>query len=153
MHLVQTQKDLIVFSFNQFRSDSPRTSNVLKRLAKNRNIYFFQTPIVGVSEGPTYLIQQDDEHVKVVQPYIPSELSVFEQKDALNEIIHHVFEEEDIQDYSIWTDTPKAMPFIRNLHPEFLIYDRLNDHSIPNPELEAEMMRRAHVVIPSLAIH
>lgn len=145
----ENKTDLIVFSLTHFQSTSARTSRIMKRFATHRRVIFFETPIAGVSKTPTYFIQKNDQGVTLVQPYLPANLSVFEQKDALTQILNEVIEDEHISNYTVWTDTPKSMPLIRPLHPEFIVYDCLVDHSKTNPELEEELFRRADVVMTS----
>lgn len=140
-------KDLIVFSEIHF--DSGSFGHVLGQLSHERNIYFFQTPIYGVASCVSYIIQKNETAVTVIQPYIPHDISVFEQRNAFNKIIHQVMEDEKIVDYTIWTNTPKVMPHIRTLTPDILIYDCSFDHEITNPDLEREIRRKADLVLSS----
>lgn len=141
------QKNLIVFSMEQFQNANVQFTAMINRLARKRQIIYFQTPIFGVATDPSYLIQKDEEHLMIVQPYVPEDISIFDQKDVINEIIHDVLLEEHIEHYSIWTDTAKAMPFIRELNPEVLVYDGRLAYLISNPELENELSIRADLVL------
>lgn len=140
-------KDLIVFSEEHF--DTSSFCQVLGQLSHERNIYFFQTPIYGVASCSSYIIQKTNTAVTIVQPYIPDDLSVFNQRNAFNKIIHEVMEDENIRDYNIWTNTARAMPHIRTLAPELLIYDCALDHEMTNPELEKEIRSKADLVLSS----
>lgn len=144
---IEQKKNLIVFSLQHFYTDKSPTAQMLSRLSQHRHIIYFQAPIFGVAQEPTYLLQKSDEHITVVQPYIPVDISVFDQKDVINEIIHEVLEEEQVDSYSIWTDTPKAMPFIRELHPEVLVYDGREANNYSNPELEEEITKKADLIL------
>lgn len=141
------KKNLIVFSLQHFCEANNSTSQMINRLSQHRHIIYFQTPIFGVATEPTYLMQRNNEQITVVQPYIPEDISVFDQKDVLNEIIHEVLEEEHVDSYSIWTDTPKAMPFIRELRPEVLVYDGRSTNIYSNPELEQEISKKADLIL------
>ena len=145
----ESKTDLIVFSLDTFNAHKLRTSTVVTNLAQKRRVYYIETPVTGVSTFATYFLQKNDDDITVVKPYLPGDISVFEQKALLQDILHELMEEENITHYSIWTDTPRAMPFIRDLTPEYLIYDCLVDHSQTHPALEREMFKRAHVVITS----
>jgi hypothetical protein len=140
-------KDLIVFS--DIHYDASSYGQVLGQLSHERKIYFFQTPIYGVASCATYIIQKNDTTVTVIQPYVPHDLNVFDQKNAFNKIIHQVMEDEQIVEYTIWTNTSKAMPHIRTLNPDLLIYDSSFDHETVNPELERELRRKADLVLTS----
>lgn len=115
--------------------------NVLMIYDQNR-AFIISEPIMGNLKDPTYHIQSSGESQRI-QPYLPSELSVFEKRDAMIAVIKELIVNEDIRDYIIWTDTPKAMPFIRNLNALTVIYDRTQDYSRTYPELESELLQYA----------
>lgn len=146
---IDFKTDLIVFSLDTFNAHKLRTSKVVSNLAHKRRVFYIETPVIGVSAYPTYFLQKNHDDIMVVKPYLPANLSVFEQKTMLQGIIRELMEDEHITSYSIWSDTPRAMPFIRDLAPELLIYDCLVDHSQTHPVLEREMFKKAHVVITS----
>ena len=141
--------DLIVFSLDSFNAPHLRTAKTVGKFADRRRVYYFEVPVIGVSSYPTYFIQKNDKGVTVVKPYLPADVSVFDQRTMLEDIIQDFMTAENITHYSVWSDTPRAVPFIRKLNPELVIYDCLVDHSQINPILEREMFRRAHVVITS----
>jgi glycosyltransferase involved in cell wall biosynthesis len=143
------KSDLIVFSLNHWNSSFERTEQIMSRYACYRRVYFIEIPIIGISAEPKYLIRETRDDVRVVEPYLPENFSVFEQKAALVEIIRDLIRDEKIVEYSVWTDTPKAMPLIRNLEPKALMYDCLDDYSLTNPQLEKEIFKVADVVFAS----
>lgn len=147
--MIDFKSDLIVFSLDSYHSPQLRTANVVKDLIGKKRIFFIESPVFGVSSHPTYFIQKSDDDVNVVKPYLPAEISVFEQKTMLDGIVQELIEDENIHHYSIWTDTPRAMPYIRHMNPELLVYDCLVDHSTSHLALERELFKRAHVVITS----
>jgi UDP-galactopyranose mutase len=146
---IDFKNDLIVFSLDSYHSPQLRTTLVVKDLVTKKRIYFIESPVHEVSSHPTYFIQKMSDGVNVVKPYLPANISVFDQKAMLEGILHELMEDESIHHYSIWTDTPRSMPFIRNLNPELLVYDCLVDHSQTHPSLERELFKHAHVVITS----
>lgn len=149
MKLIAPNTDLIVFSLERWGSTFSRTSQIMSRLARHRNVFFIETPIIGVSKTPMYLLRETRDDVMVIEPYLPAEISVFDQKDALVEIVNKLLEDENITNFSIWTDTPKALPFFRHLEPKALIYDCLEDYSLTNAELEKEIFNHADIVLTS----
>lgn len=146
---LENGSDLIVFSSNQYGSEEVRTSRVMDRFLGRKRVYFFESPIIGVSKTPTYFIKKNEKEMIVIQPYLPAELSVFEQKDALFELLKELIMDENISHYSIWTDTPKAMVYIRKLNADVIVYDCLQNFSKTNPELEHELFQYADVVLTS----
>lgn len=138
-------KDLVVFSEEHF--ETGQFGTVLGRLSHQRNIYFFQSPIYGDAFCASYIMQKTNTAVTVIQTYIPDHLSLFEQRDAFNKIIHAVMDEQNVMDYTIWTNTAQAMPHIRTLTPDLLIYDCGSEHEMSDSELEKEIRSKADLVL------
>lgn len=141
-----TGTDLIAFSSDKFGTTELRTSFLLKDAAFERRVYFIESPILSESGENTYYIQDDASGVRIVKPYLSKESSVFEQKKALLELIKDMMKDEHIFHYSMWTDTPVAMAFIRHLSPDHIVYDCLRDYSVSHPELERELLQYADSV-------
>ena len=144
--LAQTT-DLIVFSSHRWDSTFTRTSQMMSRFSRYRKVYYIENPIFGVSKEPIYVLRETRDDVMVIEPYIPGETSVFEQKDAFISILAKLLHDEKITQYTIWSDSPKIMPLIRGLNPQAMIYDCIADYSVTNPELEKEMLEKADLVI------
>lgn len=138
--------DLIAFSSESFGHEALRTTKLLRDAAFERRVYFFEAPVLSTSGTTTYYIEEDASGVKIIRPYLNIESSIFERKKALLEILKDVIYDEHISHYSMWTDTPVAMPFIRNLTPEVIVYDCLSDFSKSHSELERELLQYADSV-------
>jgi UDP-galactopyranose mutase len=149
MKNLENGTDLIVFSSDKFDSNELRTPTLMSQFAARKRVYFIEAPIVGVSSIPTYFLKKNDHEVTIIQPYIPSETSLFDQHEASLNLVKELITDEHLSHYTIWTDTPKAMPYIRHLNPEIIIYDCLKDHSKTNAELEHELFQYADVVLTS----
>lgn len=145
------KSDLIVFSLNKWSASFERTEQIISRYARYRRVYFFEVPVIGFTEKPQYLIRETRDDVRVVESYLPSNLSIFEQKAALLELLKDLIRDEKVQTYSVWTDTPKAMPLIRSLTPAAIMYDCQMDYSQTHPELEKEIFGRADIVFTSVS--
>lgn len=141
--------DLIVFSSDKFGSEDLRTTLLMKEFAARKRVYFIEAPILNVAREATYFMQKEDHEVCLIQPYLPAETSVFEQKKAMLDLLKEFLNEEHISHYTMWTDTPKAMHFIRHLNPEIIIYDCVKDYSVSHPEIEKELFQYADVVLTS----
>ncbi|HXH75479.1 MAG TPA: hypothetical protein VNJ08_10970 [Bacteriovoracaceae bacterium] len=141
--------DLIVFSFNHFGSSEVRTTEVITEFALHSRVYFIEAPIIGQTMLASYHIKEHVNEVTIVQPYLPGESSVFEQKAFMLDLLKELISDENLSHYSIWTDSPRAMPFIRYLNAESVIYDCLKNDEDANPLLEKELYEYADVVLTS----
>lgn len=137
---------LMMFSQQTFDSQELRTARVAKSMAKERKVYFIEPAIKGIALRPTYFLQ-DIGNIKVIRPYLPGNTSVFELKEMLISVINELLADEDLTYYSVWTDTPKALPVIRQLDPEFLIYDRMTGENTMFTELDLELQQRSTMVL------
>ncbi len=149
MTTFENDSDLIVFSSHSFGSKDVRTSLLMSEFALHKRVFFFEEPVVGMVKIPTYFINQDINQVYVIRPYLPDGISIYDQKEALLELMKEFITDEDIAHYTIWTDTPKRMSLIRKLNSEVIIYDCLKDYSSSNPELEQEVFQYADLVLTS----
>ena len=141
--------DLIVFSSHKYDSNEVRTPTLMSQFAARKRVYFIETPIIGVSSTSTYFLRKNENEVTIIQPYLPSELSLFERQEASLNLVKELIADEHMSHYTIWTDTPKAMPFIRHLSAEIIVYDCLRDYSKTHQELEHELFQYADVVLTS----
>ncbi len=139
--------DLIMFSSKPFGSHQLRTSEMAKHFSQKRRVYFFAAPVIGLINYPTYHLLDEASSLVIVQPHLPSELSVFEKRDALIGLLRELVHDEHLSHYSFWTDTAKAMPFIRHLCAEQIIYDQNPLDVRANPELTKELEQYADVVL------
>ena len=146
---LESGTDLIVFSSDNFDSNELRTPTLMTQFANRKRVYFIEDPIIGVSTIPTYFLKKNDHEVTIIQPYLPSETSIFDQHETSLNLVKELIADEHVSHYTIWTDTPKAMPYIRHLSPEIIVYDCLKDYSETNPELEHELFQYADVVLTS----
>lgn len=149
MKNLENKSDLIVFSSNHFGSSEVRTSKLMSRFALRKRVYFIEAPIVGVTMESSYILKTSFHQVTIIQPYLPENTSVFEQKLALLNLVKNLINVESISHYMLWTDTPKGMAYIRKLNADSVIYDCLKTYSDICPELQEEMLQYADVVLTS----
>jgi hypothetical protein len=141
-----TGTDLIAFSSEAFGSDSLRTTSLMKDFVHDRRVYFIERPVLTSAAGSSYYIEVSEHKISIVRPYLCEETSVFDQKKAVLELLKDLIVDEHISHYSMWTDTPTAMHFIRNLSPEIIVYDCLRDYGLSHGELEKELLQYADFV-------
>jgi hypothetical protein len=119
--------DLIVISSHEFGSTEVRTSELMNLMCQNRRVFFINRPVFGITEIPTFYYNKESHKVIVVQPYLPENISIFFREDAMIKLIDDLIHDEKITHLTIWTDTPKGMPFIRRLDPEVSVYDKMDE--------------------------
>lgn len=130
-----------------FSQDELNHNLSIPTFKSDREIYFIAQAVEEEGDEVSYLKRETEDHVIVIEPHIPAEMSVFEKKEALENIVARFIADEKLEEYSIVSDTPKALPIIRNLHPKSLIYNCVRDYTTSNPKLEQEMITRADVVL------
>jgi UDP-galactopyranose mutase len=143
------RNDVIVFSSNHFGSTEVRTSKLMNRFAQGKRVYFIESPIVGVTEDSLYLLKKHEHEVIIIQPYIPGNTSVLEQKQALFNLVKKLINVESITNYTLWTDTPEPLMILKSLHPEIVVYDCLKTYFDHYPERQEELLAYADVVLTS----
>ncbi len=141
--------DLIVFSSDEFGSEDLRTSKLMSHLAHSHRVFFFHKPLVGMTKKSTFYYSKESHAVTVVQPYLPSDMSVFDQKQGLLNLIKDFIRAEKIQHLTIWTDSPEATPLIRHLNAEVVIYDKALRAQTSSNHLEQELLQKADLILNS----
>jgi UDP-galactopyranose mutase len=139
--------DLLVFSHLRWEMGFQRPQQLMSRFAKHRRVYYFEEPIFGKTQSPRIYLKETDEKVQIIVPHLPEGLSVAEQEVALKNILDELIMEEKLSDFTLWYYTPMALNFSRHLNPEIIIYDCLDECSLP--EKESELMTKADVVFTS----
>lgn len=145
----ESATDLVIISSHHYGSDEVRTSKLMNEFALKRRVFFIESPIIGVSEHPTYFLKKHENEVTVIQPYLPGETSIFDRKVMELSLIKELISDEHISHYTIWTDTPQSMALIRKLSPEIIIYDCQKDYSATHADTEKELFLYADVVLTS----
>lgn len=119
--------DLIVFSHLRWDFVFQRPQHLMSRFAVFRRVYFFEEPVLGMTETPRIHLRESKEDVQVVVPYLPQDTPPEAREIILTRLVNQLFEEEDIQTYNIWYYTPMALPFTRHLKPQSILYDCMDE--------------------------
>lgn len=140
-------KYLLCFSHLSWNFVYQRPQHLLTRFSKNYQVFYFEEPKIGDSD--MYIVNVQDG-VYIV------ELLVTRHDDSTNakiqNLILNLLEEYDIEDYISWYYTPMALQFTRELNPEIVVYDSMDELSafrFAPPQLlqlEAELFEVADVV-------
>lgn len=147
MKSLENISDLVVIAHEEYHSIDAQSSLIFSRIAQGNSVFYFQPPIVMGGDLAAYSIETDFHGVHVVQPYLPRDVSVFERKELFMAIINQIILNQDVHSYSVWIDTPKNVPFIRNLCPQMVIH-RLDPELVGRyPELEEELKQYTDICL------
>lgn len=149
---------LIVFSHLRWDFVYQRPQHVLSRIAARWPVVFVEEPVPGESRLE---ISHPSPGVTVLRPHTPVAGSGFdgEQIDAVATQLKSYLDQNGITRYGVWFYTPMALPLLRGLNPEAIVYDCMDElsmfHHAPAALLPREdmLLRIADVVFtggPSL---
>ncbi|UZT99205.1 glycosyltransferase family 1 protein [Chryseobacterium fluminis] len=140
-------KYLLCFSHLSWNFVYQRPQHLLTRFSKHYQVFYFEEPKIGDSDR--YIVNVQDGTYIV-------ELLVSNHDETTNEriqnLIKELLEEYNIENYISWYYTPMALQFTRELHPEKIVYDSMDELSafkFAPPQLlqlENELFRKADVV-------
>ena len=132
--------DLIVISSHHHDSTQVRTSELMAKMALYKRVYFFAAPKISGTKKPMFYYLKEYQKVTVVQPFLP------ESSDgAMVRLMKEFIKQECISRLTIWTDTPKALPFIESLDPEVTVFDQTKFALNFSNELNQELLERANL--------
>ncbi len=123
-------RSLLVFSHLRWDFVFQRPQHLLTRLAKHYRVYFFEEPVVDSSK--TYLETiPSGENIIVCRPHSTLNAHGFhdEQLPVLQEMVNELILRESIDDYDVWFYSPMALPLMKDLRPNTVIYDCMDELS------------------------
>ena len=149
---------LIVFSHLRWDFVYQRPQHVLSRIAARWPVVFVEEPVAGESRLE---VSHPAPGVTVLRPHTPVAGTGFdgEQIDAVATQLKSYLDQNGITHYGVWFYTPMALPLLRGLNPEAIVYDCMDElsmfHHAPPALLPREdmLLRIADVVFtggPSL---
>lgn len=139
--------DLIVISSHEYTSEEVRTSKLMDLMAQGQRVYFFNRPIIGMTKTATFYYNKEPNKVTVVQPYLPSDISIFSRDEALIKVIKEFIKDEHIHHLTLWSDTPRSLHYARRLMPEVYVYDKVSRELVKPHYLEDELLNEAHLIL------
>jgi len=143
--------DLVCFSHLRWGFVFQRPNHLLSRFSKHQRVFFIEEPIFHDHEDKIQ-IENFNENLFVITPYIKHGLSEAEIHNRQRKVINKVFINMKINRFFSWYYTPMAIPFTDHLTPELVIYDCMDELSafkFAPPELkirERELFKKADVV-------
>ncbi|CAD7813101.1 Putative teichuronic acid biosynthesis glycosyltransferase TuaH [Chryseobacterium aquaeductus] len=140
-------QNLLCFSHLSWNFVFQRPQHLLTRFSKSYQVFYFEEPKIGDSDR--YIVNFQNG-VYIV------ELLITEHDETtsgrIQNLIHEVLREYNIESYISWYYTPMALQFTSELTPETVIYDSMDELSafrFAPPQLlqfEEELFKKADVV-------
>ncbi|HWJ29286.1 MAG TPA: glycosyltransferase family 1 protein [Flavisolibacter sp.] len=143
--------DLVCFSHLRWGFVFQRPNHLLSRFSKHQRVFFIEEPIFYEGEDKLH-IDNYNENLYVITPYIKSGLSEYEIHQIQKKFISNILNNMKVNRYFCWYYTPMALPFTDHLNPELTIYDCMDELSafkFAPAELtirERELFRKADIV-------
>jgi UDP-galactopyranose mutase len=144
--------DLICFSHLRWNFVFQRPQHLMTRFAAHHRVFFVEEPIY--QDGPDRLqLTCTDGGVQVVVPALAEWRRGGDSVTAVQRaLLRRMMRGERVRRYALWFLTPMALPLTRDLSPQTIVYDCMDELSgfagapAALPELEEELLARAALV-------
>ena len=119
---------LIVFSHLRWDFVYQRPQHLLSRLARHWQVIVVEEPLPGEEELQEFIVA---DGVSVLRASLPAGGGGFadELMDSMAEMLSGYLESRNVTRYGVWFYTPMALPLLRGLDPEVIIYDCMDELS------------------------
>jgi len=101
----------------------------LTRWAKEVPVYYIEEPIFGNFEVNFLKAKNYNDNITIITPHIHEQSGESEIQLYLEDAIKKLIKWNNITDYLFWYITPMAVPFSKNLNPNIVIYDCMDELS------------------------
>ena len=139
--------DLLVFSHLRWDFLYQRPHHLLSRHARHRRVFYFEEPILGMTETPRIHLKETFEGVLVIVPYLPANIEKNKIEMALKELVDELIYEEEIIDFNLWFYNPQAYSFSKHLNSKAIIVDYMDAFS--HHKEESNLLEKADLVFTS----
>jgi UDP-galactopyranose mutase len=144
--------DLICFSHLRWNFVFQRPQHLLSRCARDRRVFFVEEPHYDATT-PVLQVDRDRSGVTVVVPHLLPDLSSERTTAQLRVLLDRYLTTHRIREYVLWYYTPMALAFSRQLRPQAVVYDCMDELSAfagapaGLRDAERELMNRADLVL------
>ncbi len=120
--------DVIVLSHLRWNFVFQRPQHLMTRCALTNRVFFWEEPIMD-AESSFLEVQQAQPNIHVIVPHVPKGLSS-DQVCRLQEwLLAGLMQQHSIKNYILWYYTPMALDFTRQLQPQAIVYDCMDELS------------------------
>jgi UDP-galactopyranose mutase len=143
--------NVVVFSHLRWDFVFQRPQHLMTRCAKSHQVLYWEEPIFDASHSFLEL-REATINLEVVVPHLAVGLSETESHQVQALLLKDLLAARQIVQYVLWYYTPMAIAFTRDLEPQAIIYDCMDELSLfkdAHPglvEAEAELFSRANLV-------
>ncbi len=118
--------NLLVFSHLRWNFVFQRPQHLMTRCAVDHRLFFWEEPVFDA--GASFVeVREVGSQIRVVVPHLPTGLTDSEIKNIQAALIRELITEYGIDKYSLWYYTPMAVEFTRDLQPQVVIYDCMDE--------------------------
>ena len=122
-------KDVICFSHLRWNFVYQRPQHLLSRLAAHGRVFYIEEPIFDADEAYFDLSDAETPNIWVVVPHLPAGLPAEEINEKQRSIVDALIVAKHISNYMLWFYSPMAFQFADHLHPDFVVYDCMDELS------------------------
>jgi glycosyltransferase involved in cell wall biosynthesis len=124
------EPDIVCLSHLRWQFVFQRPQHLMVRLARNHRVFFVEEPLY--EDHPDHLsVSEVDGGVQVVVPVLdrwraddPAQIVSVQRA-----LLSHLMRREQVENYVLWYYTPMALPFTRQLTPQAVVFDCMDELS------------------------
>lgn len=145
------QADLLCFSHLRWDFVFQRPQHLMTRFANHTRVFYIEEYIIDKENIPFLQVTKNSDNLWVVTPHLP-ENTAGEEAGILKALIEDLIATYKISRFISWYYTPMALNYSRQLQPEKIVYDCMDELSafkFSPPELkqrEQELLNMCNVV-------
>lgn len=141
--------DVVCLSHLPWAFGLERPHQVMRRLARDRHVFFVEEPVV-TSGDPRTVMRTVEKNVHVVSVHVRADMDRCDIETAHRQSVGALAA--DIEDPLLWVYSPSSLGAAQDLAPSLLVYDCVADHaarhgvSAEGRARETELLMRADLV-------
>lgn len=120
--------NVIVLSHLRWNFVFQRPQHLMRRCARTNHVFFWEEPIFD-AESSFLEVRKAESNLNVVVPHLPAGLSGDEVACVQESMLSRLIQQHSLKDYILWFYTPMATDFTRQLEPEAVVYDCMDELS------------------------
>jgi len=143
--------DILCLSHLRWNFVYQRPQHLLSRASKGQRVFFFEEPIFHDREALLEM-RNENPNLVIAVPHLPHGLTEAQQLEMQEMLLDELITNYNINNYLAWYYTPMALKFSKNLDPDLVVYDcmdQLSHFKFASPELprlEQVLLAKADLV-------
>lgn len=144
--------DVVCFSHLRWNFVYQRPQHLLSRFAGKNRTYYIEEPVFAEGITPFLQVSEVSHNLWTLVQHLPFHLNEHDIVNIQRTSLEKFFRENDIKDYLAWYYTPMALLFSRELRPQIIVYDCMDELSnfkgapANLKDLESELFGKADIV-------